>query len=1652
MNIEINTGISKLITAFCFIISGSVSMAATLINEDFETWPPANWQVVNYGGAGVWTNHNAIHGWHNYINKEKPISEQGDVAVADATYFKAKIDTALISPALDLTDHSYIVLFFDTVFNYANHLDNYADIDVSTNNGSSWINVLHWEGESQRKYGPGTNININISVAAGCPNALVRFRYFSQGDYYWEIDNVIILADTIAPTEFKAEGVTKNQIDLSWMTNEVGDEVIIARNISDSFGTPTDGTVYNIDNNIGASSVIYKGNETGYSDSNFVFEATEFFYKIWALNSKTQYSEGVSASAASCIATFPYLESFESDFGIWLNIKDNDFDWKRKRGTTLSNLTGPDGGANGSSYYIYTEASSPGNPYKTFLIEDSFDFISAPNPELAFFYHMYGVDMGTLQLDICDESGNWHSNFWGISGQQQTSASDPWKQAIVEMQQFGGQSPVKIRFKGVTGDGINSDIAVDYITITNRSGGLFFSPKTQAGRSNLGTTVKYEINALNLTGADSDFNFTYTGFAGGAGWSETGPPNSGFINYRSSTNFTVTVTIDPNAGAEEAHTSIVTSVSTDGISTNSATIITKCDWSYDLYYEDFESQFAWPNGWTNYHLGQVVEGWFHGIERYTLLWAPAHDPAYGATNWFVSPAINLDSPANQLYLNFNFARDSAVPMDHKQNVYISTGSRDPRDGDFVNLGDINYLPNSATWLYNSYDISAFFRKTNIYIAIDYTSGNPLITFDDVRISGIKTGVDNADIVSPTAFSINSYQSTPAITGSIFIAGSTGTSGPAEQISAQFGYGFRNTNPFDDSNWFWTDANYSGSNDFLDFYAQSPIFFSIAGDFDYAFRFKNGGSDWIYADADGSSNGYSKANAGKMTINSLNPNGELIKEQTLPHVIIAAHSSVKSPSHDFIVADDFEFTVDTKLNSIKWEAIYWGTGRTGLETGIFLKIYANIAAGGDHPGSLIYSELVPGFSSEKFVKEDDGFGINIYEYTINLTTPFAAEKNNKYWIGLQMNTSVSNEFWGQISTPDPISGQSAAQLEASTWSLLAKDIGFNLYGDITNYGTLQGVVSQLYDSKLLPNTTINITDGTDYWATLTDENGEFNIILPLGSYSVSTEINNYESKTVSGISFFSQEQIITQNFSLESAMLYYSPGIISNSVDYGCIVTNKLTITNDGPVALSYNLTITTGTSPAMNLKANKNINLIKKDPIKLNYDLESIFQNCPASPFQPDNKSIEFINQTASLNNNKMADNFDCYAVNINVAPADFVKFNASSPGTFTMDTQLAIDYNELICAGDFLLGDFSTLYAVKFYTRELVKISTTDASITSLGILLPTQNGNEVWTGMTAAPNGDVLGVTTDGSVSRIYNIDIKNCAASIIGTISSQPLVIDIAINTKGELFGIDIINDVLININPETAAPTVIGNIGFNANYAQGLDFNDENGILYFAAYSTNFGGQLKTVNTDTGDTTSIGDFASKHELDALAIPKYVSAAWVSLNQNSGNIPPDSTAQLDVIFDAGAVSNFGTYNSEIIFYGNNINPVPNLTLAMEILQSPIISAPMTQDFGEVELYFTSSVPLIIENSGAGTLTGNVQNISSPFFVAERSNYFIQAGSNITLNTFFVSDVEGDFSQNVLLTGGGNKSVIFKGKAIPEPSLFFLFNCLFLIFLRKK
>ncbi len=1643
-------------TAYCLLltvllISSPKIMAATLIDEEFESWPPSGWQVVNNAGAGVWTNHNAIHAWVNYINIDKPFGEQGDVAVADADYFNAEIDTSLITPPLDLSDHSYIVLYYDTVYNDAHWLDDYADVDVSTNNGSSWINVLHWEGESQRKYGPGTNITINISVAAGCPNALIRFHYFGPGDYWWEIDNVVILADTIDPTEFEAKGVAKTQIDLSWVTNEVGDEVIIARSLADSIGTPADGTFYGVGNNIGSGSVIYKGNETGYYDSNFIFEATEYFYKIWSVNSKTQYSAGISASTFSCVGTFPYLESFESNLGVWQHVVDSDFDWTRRSGTTPSSSTGPNGGANGSDYYIFTEATSPGSPNKSFSIEASFDFITSPNPELAFFYHMYGEYMGSLIVDVCDDSGNWHSNIWEISGEQQTSYSDPWKQTTVEMQQFGGQSPVKIRFRGVTGAEFSSDMAVDYITISNRPGALFFTPASQSKSGNPGNNIQYEISALNLIGENSDFNLTYTGFGGGGGWNETGPANTGLINYRTATNFIVNVIIDPNAVANETHTSIVTSVSIDGAFTNSAIIITKCDWNYDIYYEGFNTQAhmpnGWPNGWTNYHLGQAIEGWFHGIDKYSLYWWPTHDYADGATNWFASPGIDLSGGANQIFLDFYFAYDTRYLLIHTQSVYVSAGSRDPNDGDYVKVSDIDFI-GGGNWQRNIVDLSAFQGKSNVYIAIDYTSGNPLIAFDDIDIYGYKTGVDNAEIISPTSFSMGSYQMSPSVTGAIAIAGSTGTSGPAAQVTAQFGYGLRNVYPFDDSHWIWFNAAYTHSDTTYDYFTFSDII-TVAGDLDYAFRFRNGESSWIYADTDGSSNGYLKAAAGKMTVNMLTPKGGLIKEQTLPENIINAYSSVDNMVVNYIVADDFEFTVDTAIKSVRWEALYWGSGRSGFESGISFKIYQNDSSGGDHPGTELYSELIPGYSCEQFIKGDIGY--DMYKYHIDLTSPFTTIKNTKYWFSVQLVTSVGTESWGQITTPDPVSGQSAVQIDGSSWVAIGEDIGFELYGSATNSGALSGVISRELDGQPLNNAIINITNGVGTWSTSSGINGEYFVEIPLGDYSVSAIARNYQTQTVSGISFTS-EQIITQNFSMEGAEIYYSPTSIFENASFGEIITNKVTIQNDGPIDANYFIMATEGTSPGIaNFGGTLSPASYNDSKIQIPA-FEGEFVHSHASLLRaPENVSsaINSIPRSAIMSGRI---DVDCFGVNLIPDPNVLVSFNTSDSTVPNVIGNLITDAGDVVVGADYLQRDFDNIYAVTYYNKRLLKIATDNGAVEILGTLgLPE---GRIWTGLASAPDGSVYASAVEAAVSYLYSVNVDAVSMSLIGIIDSSSVIIDIAINAAGDMYGIDIEHDNLLTIDKSSGAGTIIGSIGFDAQYAQGMDFDKMNDVLYYAAFNITLGAHLRIVDVTTGNTTTIGQIGDgSMEIDGFVIAESPSANWVTLSANIGTVPANDTVQIDVIFDAGAVTNPGTYTSEFVLNGTHINSVMNMPLTMELLSIPILTAPMTQDFGDVELYITSSVPLIVGNAGAGVLTGAVQSIASPFFISGDTNYFIPAYSNSTLSTFFVSEVEGDFIQNVQLTGGGGKTVVFIGNAIPEPCyLLFIIGNFFLIFLRKN
>jgi hypothetical protein len=155
-------------------------------------------------------------------------------------------------------------------------------------------------------------------------------------------------------------------------------------------------------------------------------------------------------------------DDFEAGFGNWFNATTGDNNnWGRDYGGTPSYGTGPATGANGSNYYMYLETSYGSAYYAgdTAILQSP--LISETGIRLAFQYHMYGADMGTLSVDVLSDS-NWIYDVWSVTGQQQISNSAPWPSVEVDLT---GYSVSQIRFRATAVGGYRGDMAIDNIEI-----------------------------------------------------------------------------------------------------------------------------------------------------------------------------------------------------------------------------------------------------------------------------------------------------------------------------------------------------------------------------------------------------------------------------------------------------------------------------------------------------------------------------------------------------------------------------------------------------------------------------------------------------------------------------------------------------------------------------------------------------------------------------------------------------------------------------------------------------------------------------------------------------------------------------------------------------------------------------------------------------------------------------------------------------------------------------------------------------------------------------------------------------------------------------------------------------------------------------------
>ena len=165
------------------------------------------------------------------------------------------------------------------------------------------------------------------------------------------------------------------------------------------------------------------------------------------------------------------------------------------------------------------------------------------------------------------------------------------------------------------------------------------------------------------------------------------------------------------------------------------------------------------------------------------------------------------------------------------------------------------------------------------------------------------------------------------------------------------------------------------------------------------------------------------------------------------------------------------------------------------------------------------------------------------------------------------------------------------------------------------------------------------------------------------------------------------------------------------------------------------------------------------------------------------------------------------------------------------------------------------TLWGIDNSTRELGRLDTATAAFTAAATVTGVPPGDTI-SGLAIDPRRGVFYVSATGlGASSLYRLDPATGAATLLGPVTGYPAIVDIAVDCDGVIFGHDLSADVLVEIDPLTGAPTLVGSTGVDANFAQGMDFDNATGTLYAWVRKAAGGTDLMTVNTRTGLATTV-----------------------------------------------------------------------------------------------------------------------------------------------------------------------------------------------------
>ncbi len=284
-----------------------------------------------------------------------------------------------------------------------------------------------------------------------------------------------------------------------------------------------------------------------------------------------------------------------------------------------------------------------------------------------------------------------------------------------------------------------------------------------------------------------------------------------------------------------------------------------------------------------------------------------------------------------------------------------------------------------------------------------------------------------------------------------------------------------------------------------------------------------------------------------------------------------------------------------------------------------------------------------------------------------------------------------------------------------------------------------------------------------------------------------------------------------------------------------------------------------------------------------------------------------------------------------------YVTMDALVPGALTI---LNAAQPTNFFAGAFIDNDFSQQFVLATGggaspADTFGSIDTTSGAFTALGTVTGAVTGT--WTSMKWDHSTETLyAMNVPGAGNNnLYTIDPATLQATLVGTVSGPgvdpgALVISIAITTDGLMYGIDLVADVLLAVDKQTANASVIGPLGFNANFAQDMDFDHSDGTLYWAGYFGGGNSQMLTIDIATGAATSIGNVANGNELLSFSIaingaPAVCSnpgiVPWLSLIPDAGTAIAGASSSVQVDMDASGLAP-GLYEANLCIDSSDSN----------------------------------------------------------------------------------------------------------------------------------